>query len=107
MAELHTCPACNGEPAKPMLAHFNTGLDSSKHYFREIVMPCRVCDGAGTVTPHVLVRYFMGRKHREERVARNEALFHAAKRLGVSSAQLSAYEHGYADLPPPPQEGSK
>lgn len=96
---VHTCPACKGEPAKPVLAFFNTGEDSTKHYAKEVVIPCRVCDGSGAVTGWSLMRYHKGRKHRADRVECGETLFHAAQRLGVSPAELSAYEHGYADLP--------
>lgn len=96
---VHQCPACKGEPAKPAMAHFNTGEDTDKHYFAEVTLPCKVCKATGTVSGWVLLRYHKGRKHRADRVERGETLFHAAQRLGVSSAQLSAYEHGYADLP--------
>lgn len=96
---VHVCPACQGEPAKPALAFFNTGEDYTKHYAAEVTMPCRVCEGTGAVNGWVLLRHHKGRKHRADRVERGETLLHAAQRLGVSSAELSAYEHGYADLP--------
>jgi hypothetical protein len=96
---IHTCPACKGEPAKSVLAFFNTGQDYRQHYVKEVVMPCRVCNGAGSVTGWVLMRHHKGRKHRSDRVERGETLFHAAQRLGVSPSELSAYELGYSDLP--------
>ncbi|MGE5623104.1 MAG: hypothetical protein ACM3WS_08115 [Bacillota bacterium] len=100
---VHTCPACNGEPAKPVLAFFNTGEDST-NYAKEVAIPCRVCDGSGAVTGWSLMRYHKGRKHKADRAENGETLFHAAQRLGVSSAELSAYEHGYADLQIPAQK---
>lgn len=95
----HICPSCKGEPAKPVLALFNTGEDWTKHYAKEVVMPCRVCGNTGAVSDAVNRRWYAGRLHRHMRAQRGETLFHAAKRLGVTSPQLSAYELGYADLP--------
>ncbi|HVL77616.1 MAG TPA: helix-turn-helix transcriptional regulator [Noviherbaspirillum sp.] len=97
--DVHRCPACNGEPAKPTLAFFNTGENWRKHYAAEVTLPCQVCKATGMVSGWVLLRYHKGRKHKADRVERGETLFHAAKRIGVSSAELSAYEHGFADLP--------
>lgn len=104
---VHTCPACKGAPAKPALAHINTGADSNGHYWSEVVMTCRVCEGNGSVNGWVLGRYHKGRKHKAVRVACKESLKHAADRLGIKPSQLSAYEHGYADLPAVQQQGKE
>lgn len=93
------CPACNGVPAKPALAHFNTGEDSAGHHWKEVTIPCGVCKETGKVSVAVANRFHEGRSHMKERVANGETLYHAARRLGVTPAQLSAYEHGKADLP--------
>jgi RecJ-like exonuclease len=95
----HICPACEGKPAKPTTAFFNTGPDWRKHYAAEVTLTCQVCKATGIVTDYALMRYHKGRKHMADRKERGETLFHAAQRLGVSSSQLSAYELGYADLP--------
>lgn len=95
----HICPACKGDPAKPAIAFFNTGEDYTKHYAAEVTMSCRVCDSTGVVSDEINKRWYSGRLHRDARVQRGETLFHAAQRLRVSPAQLSAYEHGFADLP--------
>lgn len=101
MHATHRCPACKGEPAKPALAFFNTGEDSAKHYAAEVIMRCRVCNEVGTVSDEVNLRWLNGRAHSAARKQRGESLFNAARRLGVKASELSAYEHGHADLPAP------
>jgi hypothetical protein len=93
------CVKCNGEPAKPAVAFINTGEDWTKHRQEVVTIECELCGGSGKISLAVASRYHEGKQHREDRVARAEMLFHAAQRLGVSSAELSAYEHGYRDLP--------
>jgi hypothetical protein len=96
---VHSCPACEGKPAKPTTAFFNTGPDWRKHYVAEVTLICQVCKATGIVTDYALMRYHKGWQHMADRKERGETLFHAAQRLGVSPSQLSAYELGYADLP--------
>ena len=95
----HVCPACQRMPAKPSVAIFKTGPNWRKHYSAEVLMTCEVCDGHGLVSAEVLRRYHMGRAHRDARRERGETMFACAQRLGVTSAQLSAFEKGHKDLP--------
>lgn len=97
--DLLVCPSCNGEKEHRGIAFFNTGEDSSGHKQAAVAIECQLCAGAGKVTQMVAQRHAVGRKHREDRIALNESLYEAAKRLGVRPAELSACEHGFRDLP--------
>lgn len=94
-----TCPACEGVPPSPVLAFINAGEDFTKHRQEVVTTQCKVCNGAGVVGESILHRFKAGKEFREVRVNLGVSLFESAKALGVTPAQLSAYEHGYADLP--------
>ena len=88
------CPICEGR--KRALAHINRG--SAPHSWEK--MDCRACAGTGMISAETATAIANGRSMRERRIARDESLREAAKRLGVSPAELSRIEHGY---PSPPQ----
>lgn len=86
------CPSCHGVPPHCAVAFFNTGEDWTKHYHGKVTIVCKTCNGSGAVTQDAAARYHEGQTHRALRIGRGETLFAAAKRLGVSTPQLSAYE---------------
>lgn len=87
-----TCPSCKGNSPRQAFA-FVTRKDRSCGC--EIVtITCRVCDGAGNATAADCLRLLAGMAMRHARCLRGETTFAAAKRMGISSAQLSAIEHG-------------
>lgn len=84
------CPFCRGN--KGATCHVNTGLDSSKHYWKWF--DCEQCGGTGEVTEKHYNHVIAARLKRVERSERNETLLDCAKRLGISVAELSAIESG-------------
>ncbi len=92
-----TCKRCDGAgQIGPIHVHKADG----KHEWRES-MPCPDCDGTGQWSAERLELYERGQRHRDHRIMRGESLREAAKRLGISPAQLSAFEQGKAgpDIP--------
>lgn len=87
------CPDCKGK--KRVFAHVNRGEKGCD--FRHI--DCSRCKGFGAIPQEQLAWIEAGRKRRAERVARDVSLMEEAKRLGITSAQLSAIETGR--VPPP------
>lgn len=85
-----TCPTCSGR--KRGLVHLNRG--DKPHEFRE--MDCRTCAGTGAVSAEVALRIAKGEALRQARIARGEGLREAARRLGITAAELSAREQGAA-----------
>ncbi len=86
---MNLCPTCKGE--KRPLAHVNPGPGRPHRWER---LPCPTCKGAGEVDDEHLARIENGRQMRAERLARLEGLNEAAKRLGMTPAELSAIERG-------------
>lgn len=88
------CPLSQGK--KSLHAHvnygFNPALGTCEHEWKDVT--CLTCEGTGTITEEHVQRIDKGKILRQERVASGELLFNAAKRLGLSSAQLSAIESG-------------
>lgn len=82
------CPDCKGN--KRVFAHVNSGGKGCD--FRHIA--CLRCKGTGAIPWEQLAWIEAGRKRRSERVARDVSLMEEAKRLGITSAQLSAIETG-------------
>ena len=100
------CPACQGKKPEPTPAPHNTGPDSSGHYWSMVTLTCGVCDSDPLgATREDVERWAHGNKMRAEREARGEILYYAAKRMGISSAALSAIEWG--KRPPAPSERTK
>jgi hypothetical protein len=84
------CPHCNGRGGGE--AFINRGPDISTHS-REWV-DCMQCSGAKYVDADVVRRIEKGQAMRDARVARKQSLLEASQRMGISSAELSAIEHG-------------
>lgn len=84
------CPTCEG--AGRLSAFLNRGEDVSKH--TQGMVKCPTCTGTGRVDSGFPLRIATGVAHRNQRLAREENLFTCAQRLGISSAQLSAFENG-------------
>ena len=57
-------------------------------------IPCHTCNDAGTITEEHAARIAVGKKLRAERIARDESVMEAAKRIGVRPSELSDIEHG-------------
>lgn len=88
------CQFCRGK-GKTGPVHINRG--NAPHEWRES-MDCHHCAGTGRWTPERHARWEAGQAMRAERIARDESLREAAKRLGISPARLSAIETGRAAL---------
>ena len=84
------CETCRGT-GKVGPVHINRG--EQPHEWVE-TMPCDVCKGSGEVTAEHARRIALGRIARSERLSRDESLREAAKRLGISPAELSRIERG-------------
>lgn len=94
-----TCPACRGKDAVESVRFVTKSNGEHRHEIG--AWPCDLCKGAKVVTAAQAAAFAKGRQMRDERVARGESLFEAAKRMGISSAQLSAIEHGRAAVSEP------
>ena len=84
-----TCQRCDGHGVVGPV-HVNRG--DQAHTWEMI--RCASCGGSGYWTPAQAVAARVGAEMRQERLARGESLLEAARRLGMSPAELSALEHG-------------
>ena len=84
------CPGCNGK--RTVFGHMNTGPDSSKHKWGDML--CMTCRGSGEITQDHADRIEAGQKLYRKRLNSGETLGEAAARQGMTPAQLSAIEHG-------------
>ena len=83
-----TCPDCHGD------GHvYGLGCPGMK----PVSVPCRSCNGSGSVDSAFLARRALGAQIRSARTTRDLSLREAAKRLGVSSVVLSDAERGLSD----------
>lgn len=73
----------------------NRGVDISSHSIEYV--RCFTCGGNGVVSDEMLRRIAIGKKRRDERVARRQTLMDMARELGIGPAELSAIEHGRGD----------
>jgi len=85
-----TCPACNGQ--RLVSAFINRGPDIRLHSVEEV--KCHTCNGVGEITEERARRMAIGKRRRDERVARRVSLFEEAKTLDMNAATLSAIERG-------------
>lgn len=85
-----TCPHCDGKGET--FVFINTGYDYRGHTsgFR----PCPTCKGEQVISESQAKAIADGRAMRDARVSRRETLRDAAKRMGVSPAELSKRERG-------------
>lgn len=89
-----TCPRCEGRGwIGPV--HINRG--DKAHEWRER-MDCHLCKATGSINEDTRQAIDLGRRLRECRLARDESLREAAKRLGLSAAELSTLETGRGGL---------
>ena len=86
------CPTCKGKGT--VFGHMNNGQDSGKHIWGN--MKCFTCKGAGEITQEHADRIEAGQKLYRQRLCSGETLYEAAKRQGLTPAQLSAIETGRA-----------
>lgn len=90
MTTKHQCPRCDGRGwIGPV--HINRG--DQPHEWRE-GMDCDLCGGTGQIDDDKLAAVELGKKLRAKRVAGEESLMEAARRLGVRPSELSALETG-------------
>ena len=87
-----TCPHCDGK--RQVYAFLNHGPDYRTH--TSGYMNCQTCHATGEITQEHAARIASGEKARRERIERGESLNDAARRLGITPAQLSARERGRA-----------
>jgi hypothetical protein len=84
------CPFCDGK--RTVFAFVNTGEDSSKHISG--IFKCSQCNGTGEISADHYTAYLQGRSLRKARIELGESLSAAAKRNGISAAELSNIESG-------------
>lgn len=87
---MHPCPRCDGSGF--ITAFVNRGPDIGKHSVE--TLPCSTCSGVGSIDDETARRIADGKSMRDQRVARLETLRDAARRLGMTSSELSAIEQG-------------
>jgi hypothetical protein len=83
------CQRCNGNGVVGPV-HINRG--DNPHTWEMI--RCSSCGGSGYWSNHQAAAARDGEALRQERLARDESLREAAKRMGISPAELSAIEQG-------------
>jgi len=59
---------------------------------------CNRCAGTGVVTPELDAAWLQGQEARDHRIRRKESIRDAARRLGITVAELCDFENGRADL---------
>lgn len=89
---MHECPSCGGKGA--MQAFINRGPDIRRHSLETI--PCRTCEGQGSISEAQAAAIRHGASLRAERIAKGMTLREAAKEAGMSPSTLSALERGRA-----------
>lgn len=82
------CPDCNGH--REGMVHLNRG--DQPHEWR--MMPCRTCQGSGSIDEDHANRIGEGERLKAERLARGMGLRQEAARLGISPVELSDRENG-------------
>lgn len=89
------CLGCDGAGR---LTAFVDGRDENGRRWGGVQeVACPTCAGTGRISVEKADWIAKGRAHRTARVDRKESIFEAAKRLGITSAELSAMENGRAD----------
>jgi hypothetical protein len=86
------CPHCNGEGGGE--AFINRGLDIDTHTLEWV--KCGTCKGDGIVSVVRERCIAKGKAMRDARVARQETLLEASRRLGMGPAELNEIELGRA-----------
>lgn len=91
------CPSCKGSgDGGPV--HYNTGINPHtgmcSGYWKHN-SECIRCKGTGIVPAEMAEWIIRGKKLRDERLARNETIYDAAIKAGITSSELSSIERGY------------
>lgn len=94
MTDLYTCPTCKG--AGEFMAHHNTGLDSSKHYWDKVT--CSLCRGEKQVSSTVLANVVNGQSMRKHMHKQGVTLREAARFHGISVPDMSSVLCGRKSL---------
>jgi hypothetical protein len=90
MTQNTPCPRCEGKGwVGPV--HINRG--DKPHEWRER-MDCSLCKGTGQIDDDTRAGVEFGKRFRDMRIARGESIRECAKRLGLSTAELSGLEQG-------------
>lgn len=82
------CPTCLGEKEVFAITVKSSGERGTG------MVRCVTCGGSGEVSADYPVRLAEGRSFAKQRIERGENLFECSRRLGVSTAELSAFENG-------------
>jgi len=90
MTDLTPCPRCEGKGWSGPV-HINRG--DQPHEWRER-MDCDFCGATGKIDADKREAVEFGKRLRAKRVAREESLMEAAKRLGMKPSELSGLETG-------------
>jgi hypothetical protein len=88
------CPGCDDA------GHFAAFVDREDKGHFDPALRCFLCGGSGRVSAQTAEWHARGRALRDARRSRGESVFDLAKRLGLSSSQVSAMEVGLADSSP-------
>lgn len=87
------CPACNGSGQVHVFAFMT--FDKQYPEGGNLAIPCLVCDGKGRAYESDIRRLRKGRQMRAARLARDEGLSEAARRLNMPVGRLIAVEQGW------------
>lgn len=91
------CPDCEGDGKIKGPIHVNRG-DQPHEWLDEIT--CFRCKGEGRVSPDMLAWILRGKEARRIRIDQGVSIRQRAKAIGLSSADVSAMEHGRRDPSP-------
>lgn len=84
------CPRCHGKGWSGPV-HINRG--DKPHEWRERI-DCDFCSATGKIDQSKREAFELGKRLREKRIAREESLMEASKRLGLKPSELSGLETG-------------
>lgn len=88
MSDGMKCPDCLGRGTVTALL-CGRGINC-----RERELPCRICDGSGTITEEIQARIDAGKAMRADRIRRGLSQREEAARLGITPQELSKREAG-------------
>lgn len=86
------CPGCKGNK----LACISVGNIPDAKAFGWY--KCSRCAGTGEVTPELDAAWLQGQDSRDHRIRRKETIRDAARRLGMTIAELCDFENGRIDF---------
>lgn len=89
------CPGCKGN--KQACIEVGDAPEAEAKFFGWYT--CSRCAGTGEVTPELDAAWLTGHAARQARIFRKEGIRDAARRLGITIAQLCDFENGRVCLP--------